>query len=166
MPLRNQSETEAVREGLADRRDLQEETTEKLEERERQILAEEDDAIGLLIDQGIGVLLELNEERDFRQSIYRADTLQGLKTESGEQFTSVAEYQEALSHLGNLSLFEQDMARMSEKAIQDRIDKLKAEARQQKEGLFDSLDEDTRRDVLQSFAPEYDPLPNPQRVIK
>jgi hypothetical protein len=137
MTLRNQSETEAVREGLADRRDLQEETVEMMEERKRQILAEEDDAMGLIIDQGIGVLIQLNDGRDFKKSIYRADTLQGLKTESGEQFTSVTEYQEALSRLGNLSLFEQDMARISEKAIQDRIDKLKAEAQQQKEGLFD-----------------------------
>jgi hypothetical protein len=166
MTLRNQSETEAVREGLADRRDLQEETIEMKEERERQILAEEDDAIGLLIDQGIGDLLNLNDERDFKESIYRADTLQGLKTETGEQFTSVAEYQEALSNLGNLSLFEQDMARLSEKAIQDRLDKLKAEARRQKEGLFDTLDDDTRRDMLQSFSAEYGPLPDPQMIEK
>jgi hypothetical protein len=114
MPLRNQSETEAVREGLADRHDLQEETTETMEEQEQEI-------VGRATDQGLADLAHMYADEDALSRIYRADTLQGLKTETGEQFTNLDEYKQAVSELGDLTLLEQDMARSSELIIEERI---------------------------------------------
>jgi hypothetical protein len=114
MSLRNQSETEAVREGLADRHDLQEETIETMEEQEQEI-------VGRATDQGLADLAHMYADEDAPSRIYRADILQGLKTESGEQFINLDEYRQAVSELGDLTLLEQDMARSSELIIKERI---------------------------------------------